>query len=163
EAQGNASGVNDGTFILDQTRVQDQTPSPAPTAPPAPKATPPPKAPPPPAVDRIDLVNTSTGAIAGFPSITTGDLNKPGPFNDSAGESVSHVLQVHFHLSSGNSSALVPRRTIQRTSTFGSTTSKNPPDRPPLGGAAGPPVPGGFAGIQIGPDGPGSHEIQRPS
>jgi hypothetical protein len=114
------------------------------------------------AVDRIDFVNTSAGAITGFPAITSGNLNTPGPYNNPTTNGVKHGLQVHFHLDRGTSSALTPRREIQRTSTGGSVVQKNPPDRPapPGGGAA---TPGGFDGTQIGPDGPASHEILRPS
>jgi hypothetical protein len=115
-----------------------------------------------PTVDRIDLVNTPTGAISGYPAVTSGDLNTPGPFNSSTTNGVSHALQVHFHLDNGNSSALTPRREIQRTSTFAGTVSMNPPDRPAPGGI-GPATPGGFGGVLIGPDGPPSHEIRRPT
>jgi hypothetical protein len=115
-----------------------------------------------PTVDRIDLVNTPTGAVAGFPAVTAGDLNTPGPFNSSTTNGVGHSLQVHFHLDNGNSSALTPRREIQRTAMVTGSVSNNPPDRPAPGGI-GPPAPGGFEGVLIGPDGPGSHEIKRPT
>ncbi len=160
-----ASGVNDTTCVVDQAEVRDQTAGPGSAAPTpsAPGPTPPaPTAPASPTVDRIDLVNTPTGAISGYPAVTSGDLNTPGPFNNATTNGVSHSLQVHFHLDNGNSSALVPRREIQRTSTSGGTASLNPPDRPAPGGI-GPPTPGGFSGFLTGPDGPASHEIQRPS
>jgi len=38
----------------------------------------------------------------------------------------------------------------------------NPPDRPATGGI-GPPALGGFGGVLMGPDGPGAHEIRRPT
>ena len=161
-AYSKASGFNDATRVLDRTETRDQTPGSAaptpPTAAPAPAASSP-AAPAAPTVDRIDLVNTSTGAISGYPAITAGSLDTPGPFNSAT--AVTHALQVHFHLDSGKSSALVPRRVIQRTSTSGGTTSMNPPDKPAPGGI-GPPAAGGFGGYITGPDGPGAHEIKRP-
>jgi hypothetical protein len=150
-----AAVVNDQSLISDHVEISDQAGGPAaPAAPASPPSTP--------TVDQIDLVNTATGAIGGYPAVTTGDLNTPGPFNNPTTKGVSHSLQVHFHLDNGNSSALTPRREIQRTSTTGGTVSNNPPDRPAPGGV-GPPTPGGFTGVLIGPDGPGAHEIQRPS
>ena len=116
-----------------------------------------------PTVDRIDLVNTAAGAISGYAATTTGDLNSPGPFNNASTKGVSHCLQVHFHLDRGDSSALVARRDIQRTAKMGSTTAKNPADRPPAGGAAGAPTAGGFDGVLIGPDGPSPQWVKRPS
>jgi len=113
-----------------------------------------------PTVDRIDLVNTTAGAITSYAPISSGDLNTPGPFNSANG--VNHALQVHFHLDKGDSSTLTPRREIQRTATAGGRTSMNPPDRLATGGI-GPPAPGGFGGVLMGPDGPGAHEIRRPS
>jgi hypothetical protein len=155
-------GMTDASCVADRSEVDDTSPgsgsaSPAPA--PAPAAS---KAPIVPTVDRIDLVNTSTGAISGYPAVTSGDLNTPGPFNNSTTNGVSHSLQVHFHLDNGNSSALTPRREIQRTSTSAGADSKNPPDRPPPGGV-GPSTPGGFKGVIIGPDGPAGHEIKRPT
>jgi hypothetical protein len=113
-----------------------------------------------PTVDRIDLVNTTAGAITSYAPISSGDLNIPGPFNSATG--VNHVLQAHFHLDRGDSSTLTPRREIQRTSTGGGRTQMNPPDRPATGGI-GPPALGGFGGVLMGPDGPGAHEIRRPT
>jgi hypothetical protein len=40
---------------------------------------------------------------------------------------------------------------------------ENPPDEVLAPGTAGPPAPGGFSGVIVGPDGPPAHEIQRPS
>lgn len=167
DAYSKASGLSEATRVVDRAEVRDQAagsgsaaPTPTPTTPaPAASAS---TAPATPTVDGIDLVNTPTGAISGYTRITSGDLNTPGPFNNPTTKGVSHPLQVHFHLGSGDSSALVPRREIQRTSTFGTTTSLNPPDKPAPGGI-GPPTPGGFEGVVTGPDGPSSHEIKRPT
>jgi hypothetical protein len=72
--------------------------------------------------------------------------------------------QIHFHLDHGASADLTPVREIQRTATVGAgTISNNPPDEVLPPGVAGPTRPGGFTGVLIGPDGPGAHEIQRPS
>jgi hypothetical protein len=149
----------------DRSRQQDQT-APAgagsgasPTPAPAPIAA----APVAPTVDRIDLVNSTTAAIGGFPGITSGNLNSPGPYNHPDKFGVNHALQVHFHLGTGNSTALVPRREIQRTATFGGKTDLNPPDRIELGQGSHASSPGGFDGIVVGPDGPGAWEIRRPT
>jgi hypothetical protein len=112
-------------------------------------------------VDKIDLVDGAAGAIGGYPTITSGDLNVPGPFNSPT--AVNNALQVHFHLDHGASADLTPRREIQRTATMAAgVLLNNPPDQVMPPGVLGPPAPGGFTGVRIGPDGPPGHEIQRP-
>ena len=115
------------------------------------------------AVDRIDVLTSSSGAVTGYPAITSGNLNSPGPWNDPAGGGVSNVHQIHFHLDKGNSSMLTPRREIQRSSWRAGVESKNPPDKPVPPGHEGPAILGGFSGVLVGPDGPAAHEVKRPT
>ena len=120
--------------------------------------------PPPMSVDRIDIVNSAAGANGGFPAIVGGaDLNVPGPFEDPATGETRNTHQILFHLDNGNSAGLTPRRELQRTAVVGGVTNNNPTDAPLPPGVAGPPVPGGFTGILVGPDGPPPHEILRPN
>jgi peptidoglycan hydrolase-like protein with peptidoglycan-binding domain len=115
-------------------------------------------------VDRIDIVDSPAGAIGGYPDIVgDADLNVPGPFNDAVTGETKNVHQIHFHLDNGSSADLTPRRELQRSAFRAGVEAKNPPDQPPAGGGAGPPIPGGFGGILVGPDGPPAHEIQRPT
>lgn len=114
-------------------------------------------------MDRIDVITSPAGAVTGYPGITSGDLNVPGPFNDPATHAVNNVHQIHFHVDSGTSTDLTPRREIQRSAWRAGAETQNPPSRPLPPGAAGPPTPGGFSGVIVGPDGPGAHEIRRPS
>jgi len=116
-----------------------------------------------PTVDRIDVVDSPAGAANGFDPITSGNLDTPGPWNDPVGGGVSSVLQIHFHLDKGDSSTLTPRRELQRSAWVAGIESKNPPDKPLPPGVAGPPTPGGFKGVIVGPDGPAPHEVKRPS
>ena len=130
------------------------TPGPVPAGPPTGK-------PPSLSVDRIDLVDGPAGAIGGYPAITSGNLNVPGPFTTPT--AVNNALQVHFRLDHGASANLTPHREIQRTATMaGGVVLNNPPDQVLPPGVAGPPAPVGFAGVLIGPDGPPAHEVQRP-
>jgi hypothetical protein len=146
---------------IDVTELADQTTATGAAAPT--HAAPTRRAPARPAVDRIDLITSSAGATTGYPAITSGNLNLPGPFNNPASGGVNNALQVRFHLDRGSSSSLSPRREIQRTASFAGAENKNPPDRPAAAGAAGPPTPGGFLGVIVGPDGPAAHEVLRPT
>ncbi|MGO9437371.1 MAG: DUF4157 domain-containing protein [Terracidiphilus sp.] len=114
-------------------------------------------------VDKIDVLAGPAGAATGFAAITSGNLDSPGPWNDPAGGGVSRVLQVHFHADKGDSSMLTPRREIQRSAWSAGVESKKPPDRPAPPGPGGLPTPGGFNGVLVGPDGPGAHEVKRPT
>jgi peptidoglycan hydrolase-like protein with peptidoglycan-binding domain len=131
------------------------TPGPVPAGPPT--GTPPSLS-----VDRIDVIDSAAGAIAGFPAITGGaSLDTPGPFNSPT--EVKNSVQVHFHVDNGSSADLTPLREIQRTATLAAgVVLDNPPDQVLPPGIAGPPAPGGFTGVLIGNDGPAAHEIQRP-
>jgi len=141
---------------------QSGTPTAAPSAlpPPAPTGTPAAAAP---KVDKIDIVDSPTGAIAGYPPITSGNLNAPGPFNNPATGAVNNVHQIHFHLDSGSSAALTPARIVRGSNWLGGAELKHPQDQVLPPGVAGPPAPGGFSGVLDAPDGPGAHEIKRPS
>lgn len=115
-------------------------------------------------VDRIDIVDSAAGAIGGYPAIVgNADLNNPGPFNDAATGETRNTHQIHFHLDNGNSASLSPRRELQRSAFRAGHENKNPADQPLPPGVAGPPTPGGFTGVLVGPDGPPPHEIQRPT
>jgi len=143
-----------GTHIGDLIRT---APIPALQGPPT--ATPPPLS-----VDRIDVVDSAAGAIGGYPAIVGGaDLNAPGPFNNPATGETKNSHQIHFHLDNGNSASLTPRRELQRTAIIRGTSHENPPAEVLAPGVVGPPMPGGFTGRRVGPDGPGGHEIQRPT
>ncbi|HEX9988836.1 MAG TPA: hypothetical protein VGE45_10225 [Chloroflexia bacterium] len=160
-ARDTATPVSDKGLDVEQTPdhahstpVQRTGPTTTPTAPPtAPVVT----------VDRIDIVDSASGAIGGFPAITSGDLNTPGPYNDATTGAVKNAHQIHFHLDQGDSSMLTPRRELQRSFWAAGIEHKNPPDRPLPPGEVGPPTPGGYDGVIVGPDGPPPHEIQRPS
>jgi hypothetical protein len=150
--------ANSGVTFSGQTGSGSGSGSAAPPAP-APKPNQP--APPAPAntIDRIDFIDSPQGALGGFQKVREGDLNVPGAFDSP--QAISHPLQVHFHLDKGNSANLRPRREIQQTASASGRIVKRPPDKPaPRGGA---PTPGGFEGATTEPDGPRSHEIQRPA
>lgn len=106
-------------------------------------------------VNRIEIVDSPAGAVTGFPAITSGDLNTPGPYNDAATGGVNNVHQIHFYLDHGTSNMLTPRREIQRSAWIAGTEHKNPSDQ---GRRL-----GGFNGSRVGADGPGAHEISRPN
>lgn len=92
-------------------------------------------------VDRIDVIDSPTGAISGFPGIMgNADLNTPGPFNDPTTGEMKNVHQIHFHLDNGDSANLTPARTVDATWSAGGTSDS-----------------------RSGPDGPRPHEIRRPS
>jgi hypothetical protein len=149
------------TTTRDETIITDRdggAPSPAPVPTPTPLT----KPAAPPTVDRIDIIDSKAGAISGYPAITSGDLNSPGPFNNPATGGVNNVLQIHFHLDNGNSALVTPRREIQRTAKIGTAEMKSPPDKPAPGGI-GPVAPGGFGGVLVGPEGPPAHEVKRPT
>jgi len=96
-----------------------------------------------PTVDQITIVDSPTGAIAGYPDILgNADLNVPGPFNDPATGECKNVHQIHFHLDAGDSAGLTPTRIVTATAT-----------------AAGANV----LSLTDSNDGPPAHEIQRPS
>lgn len=114
-------------------------------------------------VDRIDLVQSSSGAIGGYPMSIAGDFNKPGPFNSPTTDGVSNIHQIKFHLDSGSSAQLTPRREIQRSAWMAGVEHQNPPTKPLPAGVHGPPAPGGFDGVLVGPDGPAPREVQRPT
>ena len=154
-ALGQRRGHDFGRIAVDQS------------GPAAPVATPPAPAPaaaaPRVTVDRIDFVQSSSGAIGGYPAVTSGDLNTPGPFNSPTTDGVSNVHQIKFHLDSGTSARLTPRREIQRSAWLAGVEHQNPPTQALPPGVSGPPAPGGFDGVLVGPDGPAAHEVQRPS
>jgi peptidoglycan hydrolase-like protein with peptidoglycan-binding domain len=152
-----------GPITIGALDVRANQPPPNRTTPGAPPGRPPAGTPPSLSVDRIDVVNSAAGAIGGFPAIVGGaSLNTPGPFN--APDEVKNSHQLHFHLDHGSSADLTPLREIQRTATMaGGVVLDNPPDQVLPPGVAGPPAPGGFRGVLIGPDGPAAHEIQRPT
>ncbi|MDT7543563.1 MAG: hypothetical protein QOE33_3467 [Acidobacteriota bacterium] len=114
-------------------------------------------------VDRIDIVDSASGATTGFQKVKEGDLNVPGPYNNPKTGGVSHALQVHFHLDKGDAANLTPKREIQMSASAGKKTFKNPPDQLPPAGQKGDPTPGGFEGSKVAPDGPRAHEIMRPT
>jgi peptidoglycan hydrolase-like protein with peptidoglycan-binding domain len=125
---------------------------------------PPTASPTPLSVDRIDVVDSATGAIGGYPAIVGGaSLNTPGPFSDPTTGETKNSHQIHFHLDNGNSASLTPRRELQRTAIIRGTAHENPPAQVLPPGVHGPPIPGGFTGLRVGPDGPPPHEIQRPN
>jgi hypothetical protein len=97
-----------------------------------------------PTVDQITVVDTPTGAIGGYGDIVgNSDLNVPGPFNDPATGEVTNSHQIHFHLDAGSSSDLTPMRWVTSdTVTAGGNVIHTST---------------GFR------DGPGEHEIQKPS
>jgi hypothetical protein len=136
-----------------------QTPGPT-TTPPAPTAPAPAAAP---TVNKIDIVDSSTGAIGGYPAITSGDLNAPGPFNNAATGAVNNVHQMHFHLDHGTSNQLTPNRIVRGSNWLAGVELKHPADQVLPPGTSGPAAPGGFDGVADAPDGPAAHEIQRPS
>ncbi len=117
----------------------------------------------PPRIGSIDVVDSASGAVGGYPPVTTGDLNSPGPFNHPSNGGVSNVHQIHFTLSQGDSAFVTPRREIQRSAWFAGTENRNPADKPASPGSGGSPTPGGFNGSGVGPAGPSAHEVQRPS
>jgi len=123
----------------------------------------PPATPASPLISSINIVNSAAGATSGYPGITSGDLNAPGPWNHPTNGGVSNVHQIHFNLAQGDSSTLTPRREIQRSAWFAGTESRNPADRPAAPGSGGSPTQGGFNGVLVGPDGPGAHEVKRPT
>lgn len=110
------------------------------------------KPPPPPdwqpAVDRIDIIDSPSGAVGCFgPILGDSNLNQPGPFNNPSTDNkypfygeVTNVHQVHFHLDRGQSSQLIPERFIDATYSY--AWYKSP---------------------RTGPDGPPAREICRPS
>ncbi len=148
--EANRTGTNIGDLIRTAPIPALQGP---PTATPTPLS-----------VDRIDVVNSAAGAIGGYPPIVGGaSLNTPGPFSDPATGETKNSHQIHFHLDNGNSASLTPRRELQRTAIVRGTSHENPPTQVLPPGVAGPPIPGGFTGIRVGPDGPPAHEIQRPT
>jgi hypothetical protein len=114
-------------------------------------------------VDRIDIVASPAGAIAGYGPVTTGDLNAPGPWNSAATNGVSNVHQIHFHLDNGNSASLVPVRIVRGSNWVGGVEHKHPPDQVMPPGEAGPPAPGGIGGVIDVDDAPGHWEIKRPA
>jgi hypothetical protein len=137
-----------------------QTPGPTPKpAPPKPA----PAATPTLSVDKIDIIDSSTGAIGGFVPITSGDLNSPGPFNNPTTGAVNNVQQIHFHLDHGSSADLTPTRIVRGSNWLAGVEIKHPADQVLPPGSAGPPAPGGFGGVLDAPDGPAAHEIKRPS
>lgn len=150
---------SDANFNLSDISIQDQSKGPGVPPVVTPKTTPPPTT----SVDKIDFVDSATGATSGFPAITSGDLNAPGPWNSATTGGVSHSLQVHFNLDNGSSASLTPKREIQRSAWIAGSELKNPPDRPAPLGSKTPPTTGGFGGTIVGPDGPASHEIKKPS
>lgn len=141
----------DAQSVQFQTPTPSGSPAPPPAQAPAPQpAQQPPNQSPPITkstctVDRIDIVDTSSGAIGGYnPLPFGGDLNKPGPYNDPQDASVTNVHQIHFHLDQGNSTSL---DTLERTLTKGTATK----------GSSKPLTVTNVA------DGPKLHEVQFPS
>lgn len=114
-------------------------------------------------VDKIDIVDSAAGAIGGYPAITSGNLNAPGPFNNTTNGGVNNVHQIHFHLDNGNSTSLTPTRIVRGSNWLAGVEIKHPADEVMPPGMAGPPTPGGFGGMMDAPDGPGAHEIKRPA
>ena len=76
-----------------------------------------------PAIDRIDIIDSPSGAVGCFgPIMGDSNLNNPGPFNNRSTDvkypyygEVTNVHQVHFHLDRGESSRLIPERFIDAT------------------------------------------------
>ena len=114
-------------------------------------------------VDKIDIVDSATGAIGGYPAITSGDLNAPGPFNSTATGGVNNVHQIHVHLDNGSSASLTPTRIVRGSNWLNGVELKHPADQVMPAGEAGPPKAGGFGGVMDAPDGPAAHEIKRPT
>jgi hypothetical protein len=73
-----------------------------------------------PVVDQVELVDSSTGAVGGYPAKTDtcdASLNSPGPFNDNFYlGSVANVHQVQFHVARGYPGDLRAKRIVNRTS-----------------------------------------------
>jgi hypothetical protein len=92
-----------------------------------------------PVIDSVDLIDSSTGAVGGFPAISCdASLDHPGPYNDHWWKgSVANVQQVHFHLSQGWPGDVRVNRQINRTA----STAKKQNDP------------------KVGWDGPPEHEI----
>jgi peptidoglycan hydrolase-like protein with peptidoglycan-binding domain len=148
--EANRTGTNIGNLIRTAPLPALQGP---PTASPVPLS-----------VDKIDVIDSGVGAIGGYPPIVGGaSLNTPGPFSDPVTGETKNSLQIHFHLDHGNSASLTPRRELQRTAIAHGATHENPPAQVLPPGVFGPPIPGGFSGLRVGPDGPAPHEIQRPT
>lgn len=88
-----------------------------------------------PIVDQVELIDSPTGAVGGFPEISClASLNSPGPYNDQAFRgSIANVHQIHFHLSQGYPGDLRATRVIDRTSvrreqTYDKSGNDGPPD-----------------------------------
>jgi hypothetical protein len=92
-----------------------------------------------PVIDSVELIDSSTGAVGGFPAISCdASLDHPGPYNDHWWKgSVANVQQVHFHLSQGWPGDVRVNRQINRTA----STAKKQNDP------------------KVGWDGPPEHEI----
>ncbi len=131
---------NDAPWQLDaaEDRTTDQTPgSPGSTThPPAPGSEPV-------SVDRIDIVDGPAGAVAGLPTVRSRNLSAPGPVHGlRVGEDVlvCNIHQIHFHLDSGNSAMLTPKRLIERIA-----------------------ITAGVEDKRAGDDGPSPREVLRPT
>lgn len=92
-----------------------------------------------PVIDSVELIDSSTGAVGGFPAISCdASLDHPGPYNDHWWKgSVANVQQVHFHLSQGWPGDVRVNRQINRMA----STAKKQNDP------------------KVGWDGPPEHEI----
>ena len=94
-------------------------------------------------VDAIDIVFGAAGAISGFPAITSGDLNTPGPFNNAVNGAVKNAHHNPAFHSDDQTAA-------SRRADAGAHPARDPfgrpesnrkasaPDKPPPAGHAGP-------------------------
>jgi hypothetical protein len=89
----------------------------------------------PPVIDSVELIDSETGAVGGFPKISCdASLDHPGPYNDHWWKgTVANLQQVHFHLSQGWPGDVRVNRQINRTA----STAKKQND--PKTGWDGPP------------------------
>jgi hypothetical protein len=100
-----------------------------------------------PATGRVtgaDVIQSSTGAVTGFPVVRGCDLSVPGPFNDTTTNGTcTLVFQVKFHLAGIPSSEVALTRKVTRTATV------------TIGGAQ-------KQDIHNGPDGPSAPTVLKP-
>ncbi len=142
--QRNRPGASAREGVVDMSPAAGGAPAASPSA-----AT----SPGPPVVDGITIVDSPAGAVTGFPTILgRASHDVPGPFNDQATGECRNSHQVHFHLASGSSGNLTPRREVKRSVFQAGAEHRKPTDLPGQ--------PGGFGGTRTGPDGPGPHVLQ---
>jgi hypothetical protein len=107
------------------------------------------------AVDKIDIIDSSSGAVGGFKGIRgKANLNKPGPFENR--REIKNVHQVKFYLDKGAANLLDPYRCYMKREVTQAGTEVELPKKRPYGKNVAP-----CEGAT--PDGPGEHEIKSDS